>query len=211
MEPKVVVFAPAGRFRAFVNCQRRTFRCRRCHCRNAGSKGKGVPTHLKKLDLVGRIHTGTMEGGLNGTTTNRYEGTAAPDRRLRQIDPKKRSQAPKKAASAPFRKPRRQRTETSCKPSSVSRFFRRKSRPGGHFSGNVVADTLQHATRSNPRTAGTPNRPRPLDAWNCLRLHAVGFAVPRPSPERAVRSYRTFSTLPATEVTSAVCFLWHCP
>ena len=35
--------------------------------------------------------------------------------------------------------------------------------------------------------------------WGCLRLHAVGFAMPRPSPERAVRSYRTVSPLPPAE------------
>ena len=69
-----------------------------------------------------------------------------------------------------------------------------------------------------PATSCTPPVPirgprtfRRNETWNCLRLHAVGFAVPRPSPERAVRSYRTFSPLPATKVTSAVCSLWHFP
>ena len=126
-EPKIVGIAPAGRFRAFVSCQRRTFRCRRCHCRNAASKGKALPTHLRKLDLVDRIRTGTTDGGLNGTTAGLYAKTPSADRPLRQIDPKKRLQAPKKAASTPFRRPRRQWTETSCKPSSVGRLFRRRS------------------------------------------------------------------------------------
>lgn len=71
----------------------------------------------------------------------------------------------------------------------------------------TVADGLE--ARYPSSTYGQQVADEPPE--DCLRLHAVGFAVPRPSPERAVRSYRTFSTLPATEVTSAVCFLWHFP
>ena len=41
----------------------------------------------------------------------------------------------------------------------------------GHSSGTGVATGLKHATRPIPRTTG-----------DCLRLHAVGFAVPRLSP-----------------------------
>src|SRR5690554_2924505 len=41
----------------------------------------------------------------------------------------------------------------------------------GHSSGTDVATGLKHATRPIPRTTG-----------DCLRLHAVGFAVPRLSP-----------------------------
>ena len=49
----------------------------------------------------------------------------------------------------------------------------------------------------------------------CLVLLPVGFALPVLSPATAVRSYRTFSPLPAQpplpEHCEAVCFLWHCP
>jgi hypothetical protein len=43
-------------------------------------------------------------------------------------------------------------------------------------------------------------------------LLPVGFAVPLPLPENAVRSYRTVSPLPRhTQRSAAVCFLWHFP
>ena len=77
---------------------------------------------------------------------------------------------------------------------------------GGHSSWAAVADDLQHATRFIPRTTGGRHAG--------LKLLALARGGVCPAPlvtERAVRSYRTFSTLPATEVASAVCFLWHCP
>jgi hypothetical protein len=87
----------------------------------------------------------------------------------------------------------------------VSRVLSRRERRGDHFSGAAVADDLwrtmscltdlQACDPLRPRTTGTPANRR----WSCLQLHAVGFAVPRPSPERAVRSYRTFSPLPSAE------------
>ena len=51
-------------------------------------------------------------------------------------------------------------------------------------------------------------------AARCMELLALARGGVCPAPfvtERAVRSYRTISTLPATEVTSAVYFLWHYP
>ena len=68
-----------------------------------------------------------MEGGLNRNHNESIRRNSrsriADSARLTQ----KRDLKPrKKAASAPFRKPRRQRTETSCKPSSVSRIFRKR-------------------------------------------------------------------------------------
>lgn len=41
-----------------------------------------------------------------------------------------------------------------------------------------------------------------------LTLLPVGFTKPPQSPEMLVRSYRTFSPLPAPK-QRAVCFLWH--
>src|SRR4051812_37289337 len=50
----------------------------------------------------------------------------------------------------------------------------------------------------------------------CLALHRVGFALTRRVTAPPVRSYRTISPLPATELTCgpatwAVWFLWHFP
>ena len=50
----------------------------------------------------------------------------------------------------------------------------------GHSSTRAVADTLLHATRSHPPDEGHP----PMWIENCLRLHAVGFTEPAPSPKR---------------------------
>ena len=52
-----------------------------------------------------------------------------------------------------------------------------------HSSRAAVADSLEHATRSRRRTPGRGQQSH-VDAMlgNCLRLHAVGFAVPRLSP-----------------------------
>ena len=65
---------------------------------------------------------------------------------------------------------------TSCKPSSV---------PIGHEALRVTIMSLEP---SSPMTSSTlPVSPAdhgcgPRTARDCLRLHAVGFAVPRPSP-----------------------------
>ena len=69
-----------------------------------------------------------------------------------------------------------------CKPSSVGR-----GRPGDHFSGAAVADDLRAGSRTNrlehaTRPARGPRARRTRRRRSCLRLHAVGFAVPRSSP-----------------------------
>ena len=74
-----------------------------------------------------------------------------------------------------------------------------------------VAGHLKQPTRATGLETdfkpGCPARGRPY-----LVLLPVGFAVPRPLPARAVRSYRTLSTLlPRPQGASAVCFLWHFP
>ncbi len=66
-----------------------------------------------------------------------------------------------------------------------------------HSSGAAVTDDLEHATRPRPiREPADYGRAARGGPEGCLRLHAVGFAVPWLSPAQAVRSYRTFSPLP---------------
>ena len=71
----------------------------------------------------------------------------------------------------------------SCKPSSVQR-----ERCGDHFSRATVAGSLRIRSTNDlirardpphSRTTSSPTKGR---RRSCLRLHAVGFAVPRPSP-----------------------------
>ena len=57
-----------------------------------------------------------------------------------------------------------------------------------------------------------PTRAAPKDPY--LVLLQVGFTLPFTLPHNAVRSYRTFSPLPAKGPKAspqAVCFLWHFP
>ena len=70
-------------------------------------------------------------------------------------------------------------SELACKPDSVR---------DDHSSGSVVTDTLLRPTRNASREQRT---------HSCLVLLQTGFTMPRPLPARAVRSYRTFSPLPA--------------
>ena len=91
------------------------------------------------------------------------------------------------------------RWEPACKPGSVV---------DDHSSGWCVTATPQ---ATYPGTcAGRTSRPAGR-LFPYLVLLRVGFTVPRTVASRAVRSYRTFSPLPASEDTWAVCFLWHFP
>src|SRR6056297_2469683 len=74
--------------------------------------------------------------------------------------------------------------EPACKPGSVG---------NGHPSGTHVAVRLERPTRKHARAARC-GRTRLLPYLVLLR---VGFTVPRTVTGRAVRSYRTFSPLPA--------------
>ena len=72
-----------------------------------------------------------------------------------------------------------------------------------HSSGTAVTDCLKQPTRESVR-----NRRRAEALLPYLVLLRAGFTVPRAVASRAVRSYRTFSPLPAK---LAVYFLWHFP
>ena len=78
-------------------------------------------------------------------------------------------------------------------------------RSGDHSSGTTVADGLEHATRPHPRTTDVPSM---LDTEDCLRLHAVGFTLPRSSPIGRCALTAPFHPYRSK---SAVCFLWHYP
>ena len=64
---------------------------------------------------------------------------------------------------------------------------------GNHSSGTVVTDCLEQPTRESARDRRC-DRSRALPYLVLLR---AGFTVPRTVASRAVRSYRTFSPLPA--------------
>ena len=75
----------------------------------------------------------------------------------------------------------------------------------GFLRGLRLADGLEHATRPHPRTTDIPGMP---DIEDCLRLHAVGFTLPRSSPTG--RCALTAPFHPCRR-EPAVCFLWHYP
>jgi len=67
---------------------------------------------------------------------------------------------------------------------------------GGHSSGPTGSPVARAPYPQLNRTG--PIRTRRRDGFAAyVGLLAVGFAMPRRSPGRAVRSYRTFSPLPA--------------
>lgn len=86
----------------------------------------------------------------------------------------------------------RKKRQLACKPGSV--------RPGvsagrdGHSSGTPVAGRLEQPTRTAARKPAWIGRTDPCRPYSVLL--PVGFAVPAPLPETAVRSYRTLSPLP---------------
>ena len=84
---------------------------------------------------------------------------------------------------------------------TVSRFLFLAEARRDHSSWPAIADWLQRPTRELPERA----TPAPLFG---LAPHGVYPASRITSA--AVRSYRTFSPLPAGE-PAAVCFLWHFP
>ena len=97
-----------------------------------------------------------------------------------------------------------------CKPSSVSLGGGRSPSDEGHLSRPALTDGVQRPTRDN----------RPEPCLSLLGLTPGGvYPAGRLTPS-AVRSYRTFSPLPAAELRGlrrecsfrqAVCFLWHFP
>ena len=77
--------------------------------------------------------------------------------------------------------------------------------PGGdHSSGTTVAGGLLHATR--PHSADYGHTPKRVE--DCLRLHAVGFAVPRLSPVGRCALTAPFHPY---RPKPAVYSLWHFP
>ena len=92
----------------------------------------------------------------------------------------------------------------TAKPSSVPRDFRR----GVTIIslGRRLPDGSSARPASKPTDRGHPEKP----SGSCLRLHEVGFAVPRPSP--AGRCALTAPFHPYLRPKpKAVCFLWHYP
>ena len=89
------------------------------------------------------------------------------------------------------------RREPACKPGSVV---------DGHSSGTHVAVRLERPTRGpcGPQVAASAARP-------LLGLAPGGVCPATAVASGAVRSYRTFSPLPAAEAAWAVYFLWHFP
>src|SRR5690606_28347856 len=83
---------------------------------------------------------------------------------------------------------------------------------GDHSSRPAVAARLEHPTR--PHSAGSAVAGTAVPAGDCLGLHAVGLAVPRPSPaaRRALTApfhpYPRRREIPATPPVSC---LWRCP
>ena len=90
-----------------------------------------------------------------------------------------------------------ERREPACKPGSVV---------DGHSSGTHVAARLERPTRGpcGPQVAASAARP-------LLGLAPGGVCPATTVASGAVRSYRTFSPLPAADAAWAVCFLWHFP
>jgi len=83
-----------------------------------------------------------------------------------------------------------------CKPSSV---------PGDRVTVIYLGPRVaRQAQATYPGLVADRAGPHPI-----LVLHPAGFASLRPSPDRAVRSYRTVSPLPGSR--RAVSFLWHFP
>ncbi len=98
---------------------------------------------------------------------------------------------PKKAALAPFRRPRRSRAETSCKPSSVARNFRRRS--------DLAVISLGMSLPTPSSTPPVPTRgPRAHRCGRSLSMHGTACACTRwglPCPVRH-RSGRCALTAP---------------
>ena len=81
-----------------------------------------------------------------------------------------------------------------------------------HSSGTAVADGLEHATRPCPIwEAADHRRPDFVGTRDCLRLHPVGFAVPRLSPAGRCALTAPFHPYRRRSTPEAVCFLWHFP
>jgi hypothetical protein len=87
--------------------------------------------------------------------------------------------------------------ESACKPGSVE---------NNHSSGTCVATGLKQPTRK----ARGPRVGSKLPAFPIWPCSGRGLPMPRPVARRAVRSYRTFSPLPALADIGG-CFLWHFP
>jgi hypothetical protein len=184
----------------------------RPHCRGSRSEGKHQVCILKKQDGVSTGVTTTTcspQGRGNRVVTDnpsvRFHGDDEIETRRLRTRPHRVRHLPVWNKTAPAASDR-----GGGLGRAVSRvpFEAGEARPEAIMS---LGPPLPTVSCTPPVwTRGSRVRRRAA-APDCLRLHAVGFAVPRPSPERAVRSYRTVSPLPATEVTSAVCSLWHCP
>ena len=86
--------------------------------------------------------------------------------------------------------------QLACKPGSVRSDV--ATGRDGHSSGTPVAGRLEQPTRTAARKHAWIGQARPCRPYSVLL--PVGFTVPAPSPETAVRSYRTLSPLPADQV-----------
>ena len=83
----------------------------------------------------------------------------------------------------------------------------------------VLSRAIIHLGLPSPAASsdlpGSPGEHRCTGNSQCMLPYLVllraGFTVPRRVTTRAVRSYRTFSPLPAPFPVPAVCFLWHFP
>jgi len=91
---------------------------------------------------------------------------------------------------------------------AVSRILSR-SRGGGHFSCDAVADAVEAV---HPSPSDRTSR-RAETRGDCLTLHAVGFAMPRLSPDERCALTAPFHPClcPPSGEPSAVCFLRHFP
>lgn len=83
---------------------------------------------------------------------------------------------------------------------------------GDHFSGRAVASTIGSGCSQHPTRSPFPWTRDALSRGDLLGLARGGVCNAPLVTKRAVRSYRTISTLPVTaNRPSAVCFLWHFP
>ena len=116
--------------------------------------------------------------------------------------PPQKGDGPEPMPKAPAR-PSLMQFQSSDKPGSVS------SLPEGggalhHLSRPAVASGLDLPTRIAPqRIAGADDCP---EATILRGISTHGVYPPTVLPRRAVRSYRTFSPLPATEITGGIAF-----
>ena len=105
--------------------------------------------------------------------------------------------------------------QPACKPGSVWKFapFETSLRDG-HSSGTPVARRLVQSTRVADLKTGSASQIAPHARPPLFDLAPGGVCHPTSVARRAVRSYRTFSPLPAYALAGfgvADCFLWHCP